>query len=82
MPMAQMRSKHRRSGLAAATHVALLRGINVGGKNPLPMELLAGLFESIGCQAVRTYIQSGNVLFEATEALARRVPKAIRQAIL
>jgi uncharacterized protein (DUF1697 family) len=63
------------------THVALLRGINVGGKNLVAMAKLTGMFESIGCQAVRTYIQSGNVIFEAAPSLARRVPDEIRQAI-
>jgi uncharacterized protein (DUF1697 family) len=45
------------------THVALLRGINVGGKNLLPMKELVRLFEKMGCVDVVTYIQSGNVLF-------------------
>jgi uncharacterized protein (DUF1697 family) len=63
-------------------NVAFLRGINVGGKNRLPMDELAGMFEAAGCQAVRTYIQSGNVIFEASAALARRIPGAISQAIL
>ena len=45
--------------------VALLRGINVGGKNPLPMKDLAQMFRQAGCGSVRTYIQSGNVIFEA-----------------
>ncbi len=43
--------------------VALLRGINVGGRNSVPMADLKKLFEARGCVAVRTYIQSGNVLF-------------------
>lgn len=47
------------------THVALLRGINVGGKNTLPMKDLARMFADAGCTNVRTYIQSGNVIFEA-----------------
>ena len=47
------------------THVALLRGINVGGKNMLPMKDLAQMFADAGCANVRTYIQSGNVIFEA-----------------
>jgi uncharacterized protein (DUF1697 family) len=66
---------------SARLHVALLRGINVGGKNLLPMARLARRFEAIGCQAVRTYIQSGNVIFAASAALARRVPETISQAI-
>jgi uncharacterized protein (DUF1697 family) len=61
--------------------VALLRGINVGGKNSLPMRDLVALFEDLGCRQVRTYIQSGNVVFEANEALGRRVPEAITRAI-
>jgi uncharacterized protein (DUF1697 family) len=63
-------------------HVALLRGINVGGKNGLPMKELVRLFEQVGCKSVRTYIQSGNVVFDASDALAARVPKAIAAAIL
>jgi uncharacterized protein (DUF1697 family) len=47
------------------THVALLRGINVSGKNMLPMKELAHMFSDAGCTAVRTYIQSGNVIFDA-----------------
>ena len=46
-----------------STHVALLRGVNVGGKNKLPMAQLRASFESLGCAEVRTYIQSGNVVF-------------------
>jgi uncharacterized protein (DUF1697 family) len=45
-------------------YVALLRGINVGGKNILPMKDLAKMFADAGCKNVRTYIQSGNVIFE------------------
>jgi uncharacterized protein (DUF1697 family) len=48
-----------------ATYVALLRGINVGGKNPLPMKALAEEFVAVGCEHVRTFIQSGNVIFSA-----------------
>ena len=46
----------------SATHVALIRGINVGGKNPVPMAGLRAALEAVGFTAVRTYIQSGNVL--------------------
>lgn len=51
--------------LEEVTHVALLRGINVGGKNPLPMKELVRMFEAAGCGNVQTYIQSGNVIFDA-----------------
>lgn len=45
------------------TYIALLRGINVGGKNPLPMKQLTLLLEELQAEGVRTYIQSGNVVF-------------------
>src|SRR5262249_46304854 len=50
------------------THVALLRGINVGGKNLLPMKELVELFTKAGCRDVSTYIQSGNVVFRTPAA--------------
>jgi uncharacterized protein (DUF1697 family) len=53
------------------THVALLRGINVTGKNSLPMKELAQMFSATGCAKVRTYIQSGNVIFEAPGEAAK-----------
>lgn len=48
------------------TYVMLLRGINVGGRNSLPMKELVGFLEELGCQNVRTYIQSGNVVLQST----------------
>jgi uncharacterized protein (DUF1697 family) len=62
-------------------HVALLRGINVGGNNMLPMKDLSAMFEAAGCSAVRTYIQSGNVLFQATDDVAGAVPARVGKAI-
>ena len=62
--------------------IALLRGINVGGKNKLKMAALAELFEGLGCNAVRTYIQSGNVVFEAGSAKAKSLPDQVESAIL
>lgn len=47
--------------------IALLRGINVGGKNMVPMPELKKLFESLGHGDVSTYIASGNVLFTSAE---------------
>jgi uncharacterized protein (DUF1697 family) len=46
------------------TTIALFHGINVGGKNILPMKDLTILLEKLGCSQVRTYIQSGNVVFQ------------------
>jgi uncharacterized protein (DUF1697 family) len=45
--------------------VALLRGINVGGRTSMPMAELRGLCEPLGWTSIQTYIQSGNVVFEA-----------------
>jgi uncharacterized protein (DUF1697 family) len=67
------------------THVALLRGINVGGKRLLPMKELAVLFAAAGCTGVSTYIQSGNVLFTppagsgASAELATRLEDRIEE---
>jgi uncharacterized protein (DUF1697 family) len=63
------------------THVALLRAINVGGRNMLPMQDLARLCEAEGCRDVVTYIQSGNVAFNAPAAVAKKLPAALRTAI-
>jgi uncharacterized protein (DUF1697 family) len=66
----------------AEVYVALLRGINVGGKNSLPMKALAAMFEKAGCSQVATYIQSGNVVFQADAQLTQRIPDLISKAIL
>jgi uncharacterized protein (DUF1697 family) len=49
-------------------HVALLRGINVGGRNAVPMPVLRAVCRDLGWDEVQTYIQSGNVLFRAAAA--------------
>src|ERR1041384_619607 len=50
---------------ARSRHVALLRGINVGGDNLIKMTALKATFEGLGFEDVATYIQSGNVVFTA-----------------
>ncbi len=62
-------------------YVALLRGINVGGKNKLPMSDLRALFAEAGCEDVQTYIQSGNVLFRAEPGVAATLPETIAARI-
>lgn len=62
-------------------HVALLRAINVGGNNKLPMQDLRAMFDAAGCTDVRTYIQSGNVVFGASTTLARTIPAVVGDAI-
>ena len=64
-------------------YIALLRGINVGGKNIIKMADLKGVFEEIGLHEVKTYIQSGNVLFksyEEEEPLRNKIEQAIEKA--
>jgi uncharacterized protein (DUF1697 family) len=74
-------AKPERATSAADVHVALLRGINVGGKNTLTMGDLALAFEEEGCREVRTYIQSGNVIFRALPPLAARVGERVLERI-
>lgn len=70
-----------RASAAAGTYVALLRGINVGGKNKLPMRDLVELFEQAGCSDVKTYIQSGNVVFKAAARTGERLVAAVEKRI-
>ncbi len=51
--------------------VALLRGINVGGKNKVPMAELKSCFEELGYENIQTYIASGNVIFESKKSSAK-----------
>jgi uncharacterized protein (DUF1697 family) len=67
--------------MAKGTYIALLRGINVGGKNILPMKDLVAIFTLAGCSDVRHYIQSGNVIFGAGAALATRIPAILAEGI-
>lgn len=66
------------------TIIALLRGINVGGRNKLPMRELTQLLESLGLANVKTYIQSGNVVFQSERndlaALADEIGAAVDQS--
>jgi len=62
-------------------YVALLRGINVGGKTKVEMPKLKQVFESLGFMEVSTYINSGNVAFSDSRS-ARQLPKLIEEAIL
>lgn len=61
----------------SAPYLALLRGINVGGKNKLAMSALRDLFVAAGCAEVQTYIQSGNVIFRADPTVAASLPTEI-----
>jgi len=66
---------------ATITFVALLRGINVGGKKKIAMAELRSLFSSLGFEDVVTYIQSGNAVFRSTDSDPDRVSAAIERKI-
>lgn len=64
--------------------VAFIRGINVGGKNPLPMASLRAICEALGLRNAATYIQSGNVVFTgsatALATASRKIASVIEQS--
>lgn len=60
-----------------STHIALLRGINVGGKVTVPMAKLKTSFEALGFEDVVTYVNSGNVVFRGTKPDAAAIEKRI-----
>ncbi len=62
-------------------HVALLRGVNVGGANKMAMSDLKTIFEKAGCVHVKTVIQSGNVVFEAPAKILADLPGRIARQI-
>ena len=62
-------------------YVALLRGINVGGKNIIKMTDLKTCVESLGLENVETYIQSGNVLFRTGEADQVHLESRLEEAL-
>lgn len=62
-------------------YVALLRGVNVGGKNKVDMKQLKAAFEEAGMTSVRTYINSGNVIFSSSLRSRARLTKVLEEAI-
>jgi uncharacterized protein (DUF1697 family) len=64
-----------------SVYIALFRGINVGGKNALPMKELVSVLEDLGGRNVRTYIQSGNAVFVSPEKDTLRLSNKIRREI-
>lgn len=64
----------------STSFIALLRGINVGGHNKIPMPELRSLCVAIGWRDVQSYIQSGNLLFQSSAAAAS-LETALEQAI-
>ncbi len=64
-----------------AAYLALMRGVNVGGKNKLPMKDLLEVFAESGCENVKNYIQSGNVLFDAVPSVTAELPHRVAARI-
>jgi len=62
-------------------YIALLRGINVGGKNTIKMDELKKIFENMGFTDIDTYIQSGNVLFKDYEKDKQKLAKRIEKTL-
>lgn len=62
-------------------YLALLRGINVGGNNSIKMEHLRHYMADAGYSNITTYIQSGNIVFTATEKNKEKIAKAIEELI-
>ena len=62
-------------------YVALLRGVNVGGKNLVSMAALKESFERLGFVDVRTYINSGNILFRAAAADPRAIERRVDRVL-
>ncbi len=65
-----------------AKYVALLRGINVGGNNRVPMKDLRRMFEEAGATDVASYIQSGNVVFTAKKSDITKINKSVTEAMV
>ena len=63
-------------------YIALLRGINVGGKNKISMPVLKAAFEAAGFPDVGTYINSGNVVFRAEGEDTMTLQQMCRQIIM
>lgn len=63
-------------------YVALLRGVNVGGKNKIPMGLLKAAFEGAGFDGVSTYINSGNIFFASDEEDSLALQTQCREIIM
>jgi uncharacterized protein (DUF1697 family) len=64
------------------TYIALFRGINVGGKNLLPMKDIVAIFDTMNYENIQTYIQSGNVVFQAKNTISETSAGEIGKLIL
>jgi uncharacterized protein (DUF1697 family) len=67
---------------ARSTHIALLRGINVGGHKIIKMDQLRKAFEELGFENVATYVQSGNVVFKSPKKASEELSGKIEEMLL
>ena len=67
--------------MSAMRHAAFLRAVNLGARNKVPMAELRRLFEEAGAEDVRTWIQSGNVVFSLAKPDAARLEAAIEEEL-
>ena len=65
-----------------STYVCLLRGINVSGHKIVKMEKLRAAFEALGFSDVKTYVQSGNVVFKAPKQASAKLTETIADKVL
>ena len=80
LPPGPAPADERKAAVETNHYLALLRGINVGGRNKVPMKTLKGHLEDLGYEQVVTYIASGNVLLESADP-AEQVGKDIEAAL-
>lgn len=76
-----MPTQSRAGSRRRTTYAALLRGINVGGNTIVPMAALKKCFEALGFDDVRTYINSGNVIFRSASTQPRTLETRIERAL-
>ena len=81
MSVSSLRRARAEVGDHMKTYIALFRGLNVGGSNILPMNELVTVLEKIGARNVKTYIQSGNAVFQSEETNASLLSTKISAAI-
>jgi uncharacterized protein (DUF1697 family) len=68
-------------GWNLSTYIALFRAVNVGGNNRLPMQDLVRILVGLGLDRVKTYVQSGNAVFESADKDAAVLSKRISAAV-
>jgi uncharacterized protein (DUF1697 family) len=76
-----LKTFHRKSYLAMATYIALLRGINVGTAKRVPMEALRAILVELGYEGVVTLLNSGNAVFRSIAAASSKHAEVIAAAL-